>query len=80
VSAARTEKPAIDTPIIPVPDATVVRTQVAAGRLSGSSASLVVPAATPKKAVATKKLAAAKATPAIPESLQGFHGRSSTWG
>jgi hypothetical protein len=58
ISAARTEKPAIDTPIIPVPDQIRVRTQVAAGVMRGSSASLIAPMAQPKKAVATKKVAA----------------------
>ncbi|MBF9142165.1 GSCFA domain-containing protein [Hymenobacter properus] len=45
ISGARTEKPAVDTPVVPVPDASQVRTQVAAGRMKGSSASLVAPAA-----------------------------------
>lgn len=56
VSAARPEKPAIDTPVIPVRDDTMLRTQVAAGRMMGSSASLIVPTTSPKKAVATKKI------------------------
>ena len=55
VSAARPEKPAIDTPVIPVRDDTMVRTQVAAGRMMGSSASLIVPTTSTKKVVATKK-------------------------
>nr|WP_262906127.1 GSCFA domain-containing protein [Hymenobacter terricola] len=55
VSAARAEKPAIDTPVIPVPDVLQVRTQVAAGRMTGSSASLVAPTAPPKKVAAAKK-------------------------
>ena len=45
----RAVKPDVDTPIIPVVDASVVRTQVAAGRLMGTSASLVEPT-TPVKA------------------------------
>jgi hypothetical protein len=53
ISGGRAEKPAVDTPVVPVPDPTVVRTQVAAGRLTGASASLVVPAA-PTAAKATK--------------------------
>lgn len=63
VSAARAEKPAVDTPVVPVPDALQVRTQVAAGRMTGSSASLVVPTAPKagtKKAVPTKKAIGAK--------------------
>ena len=50
VSAARAEKPAIDTPLIPVSDVLQVRTQVAAGRMTGTSASLIKPTAAPKKA------------------------------
>jgi hypothetical protein len=78
VSGGRAEKPAVDTPVVPVPDPTAVRTQVAAGRLMGSSASLVepvepiakaasVPKATGKKASASKtptKKAAAVEAPA----------------
>ena len=56
VSAARSEKPAIDTPVIPVPDSLHLRTQVAAGRMTGSSASLIKPTEMPKKAVATKEV------------------------
>ncbi|WP_234795184.1 GSCFA domain-containing protein [Hymenobacter arizonensis] len=83
VSGARAEKPAVDTPVIPVPDALQLRTQVAAGRMMGSSATLIEPtsepaapaktakpkAAAPKKASAPKKAAPkAKATPlATPE-------------
>ena len=44
----RTEKPEFDTPIIPVVDTSMVRSQVAAGRLTGTSASLVEPAAPAK--------------------------------
>ncbi len=70
VSAARPEKPAIDTPVIPVPDDTMVRTQVAAGRMMGSSASLIMPT-TPKKAVATKKVGAPAKTVAVaPEVVE----------
>ncbi len=54
VSAARSEKPAVDTPVVPVPDASQLRTQVAAGRMTGSSASLIAPTAAPKKAVTAK--------------------------
>jgi len=74
ISAARPEKPAIDTPVIPVPDDTMVRMQVAAGRMMGSSASLITPSATPKKVVATKKVTtsakAAVVTPEVVEAAQ----------
>ncbi|UOQ99248.1 hypothetical protein MUN81_07055 [Hymenobacter sp. 5317J-9] len=50
LSGARAEKPAVDTPVVPVPDATQVRTQVAAGRMTGSAASLLEPTAKPAKA------------------------------
>ena len=65
VSAARAEKPAVDTPVVPVPDALRVRTQVAAGRMTGSSASLVVPPA--PKAAASKAAPAKKA--AVPKEV-----------
>ncbi|MBJ6110138.1 GSCFA domain-containing protein [Hymenobacter sp. BT523] len=55
ISGARTEKPAVDTPVVPVPDATQLRTQVAAGRMTGSSASLVEPTVTPKKAASNAR-------------------------
>jgi len=61
VSGARTEKPAVDVPVVPVPDALQMRTQVAAGRMMGSSASLIKPTAevrtkpTKTKAVAPKQ-------------------------
>ena len=45
----RTEKPAVDTPIIPVVDASMLRSQVAAGVLMGTSASLVEPTAPVKE-------------------------------
>ncbi|OGX82339.1 GSCFA domain-containing protein [Hymenobacter glacialis] len=65
VSQARAEKPAVDTHVIPVPDSPQLRTQVAAGRMTGSSATLIerVPeAAAPiKKAAATTKEAAPRA-------------------
>jgi hypothetical protein len=69
VSGARAEKPAIDVPVVPVPDATKVRTQVAAGRMTGSSATLIEPAAesasaSPKKKTATPKKAATPQKPA----------------
>ena len=59
----RAEKPAFDTPIIPLVDALAVRTQVAGGRLLGTSASLIAPTAPvkPGKAASPKKPAAAKA-------------------
>ncbi len=57
VSGARPEKPAFDTPVVPVPDALQVRTQVAAGRMTGSSATLVELAAPLTKAASTKKAA-----------------------
>ena len=56
VSAARAEKPAFDTPVVPVPDALLVRTQVAAGRMTGSSASLVAPTIAPKPSAAAAKV------------------------
>ena len=65
VSAARSEKPAIDVPVIPIQDVQL-RTQVAAGRMTGNFASLVAPtapsfpakkASTAKKPVAVKKAA-----------------------
>ncbi len=56
VSAARAEKPAFDTPVVPVPDALLVRTQVAAGRMTGSSASLVAPTVAPKSTIAAAKV------------------------
>ncbi len=59
VSAARSEKPAIDVPVVPVQDVQL-RTQVAAGRLTGTSASLVAPSAPAKKTVATTKPVAVK--------------------
>jgi hypothetical protein len=74
ISGGRAEKPAVDTPVIPVPDASQVRTQVAAGRLMGSSATLVEPTAPLKKPAAPKKTAASKTvatkqTPEAPASL-----------
>jgi hypothetical protein len=62
VSGGRTEKPAVDTPIIPVSESTEVRTRVAAGRLMGTSASLVEPEAAVQKPAskAVAKPAAAK--------------------
>ena len=60
VSGARAEKPAVDTPVVPVPDPATVRTQVAAGRLMGSSASLVAPTVPSSKA--TPKAPATKVT------------------
>ncbi|MCI1186493.1 GSCFA domain-containing protein [Hymenobacter sp. DH14] len=59
----RTVKPDVDTPVIPVMDASVVRTQVAAGRLMGSSASLVEPTAPVK--------ASRVASPAKPVTSKG---------
>ncbi|MGY3088806.1 hypothetical protein ACVWYF_001846 [Hymenobacter sp. UYAg731] len=63
----RAEKPAIDTPVIPVVDTLVVRTQVAAGRMMGSSATLVAPTPEPKatapKAVVSKAVVVNKAAP-----------------
>ena len=69
VSAARSEKPAIDVPVIPITDVRQ-RTQVAAGRMTGTSASLIAPtapsmpakqAAVAKVPVAARKAVAAKA-------------------
>ncbi|GAB3576403.1 hypothetical protein GCM10027345_12980 [Hymenobacter daeguensis] len=65
ISGARAEKPAVDTPVVPVPDPAAVRTQVAAGRLMGSSASLVepgVPAAKMAPKAAAKQEPTAKAS------------------
>ncbi|GAA3977230.1 hypothetical protein GCM10022407_23190 [Hymenobacter antarcticus] len=64
VSGGRAEKPAVDTPVIPVQDASAVRTQVAAGRMTGSSATLVEPSVMPRKA-ATK---AVTVKPAVPKA------------
>ena len=58
VSAARSEKPAVDVPVIPIQNVQL-RNQVAAGRMTGTSASLVVPAI----AKASVKKAAAAAVP-----------------
>ena len=76
VSGGRAEKPAFDTPVIPVQDASIARLQVAAGRMTGSSATLVEPVAMPKpasvkaaiaKAVSSKaKLAKAPVVPNMP--------------
>ena len=76
VSGGRAEKPAFDTPVIPVQDASIARLQVAAGRMTGSSATLVEPVAMPKpvsvkaaiaKPVASKaKLAKAPVMPNMP--------------
>ena len=57
VSAARSEKPAIDVPVIPITDVRQ-RTQVAAGRMMGTSASLIAPT-TPS--APAQNVAAAKA-------------------
>ena len=57
-SGARAEKPAVDTPIIPAPDSTAPLTQVAAGRMTGTTAELIEPTAAAKKPAA--KAAAAK--------------------
>ena len=56
VSAARAEKPAFDTPVVPVPNVLLVRTQVAAGRMTGSFASLVAPTIAPKPSAAPAKV------------------------
>ncbi|GAB2692468.1 hypothetical protein GCM10011495_01600 [Hymenobacter frigidus] len=76
VSGGRAEKPAFDTPVIPVQDASIARLQVAAGRMTGSSATLVEPVAMPKpvsvkaaiaKPIASKaKLAKAPVVPNMP--------------
>ncbi|GAA4050030.1 hypothetical protein GCM10022409_41010 [Hymenobacter glaciei] len=68
----RTEKPAIDSPIIPADDTLVLRSQVAAGRLTGTSASLVEPT-TPAKQGAPKprsKKALASKTVTATETAQ----------
>ncbi|WP_460609881.1 GSCFA domain-containing protein [Hymenobacter terrigena] len=56
----RAQKPDIDTPVIPVVDPTVVRTQVAAGRMTGTSASLVAQTPEPKASATETKAAKAK--------------------
>lgn len=72
----RTEKPAVDTPIIPVDAVPAVRTQVAAGRLTGSSASLVQPSApvetteTPVAKPVTVKTRSKKAAATKPSSAE----------
>ncbi|MBF9220043.1 GSCFA domain-containing protein [Hymenobacter ruricola] len=68
VSGARAEKPAVDTPVVPVPDASQVRTQVAAGRMTGSSASLVEPDAKPKKAASAPRASKKPVPDAAPET------------
>ena len=57
----RAEKPEIDTPIIPLEDSSLLRSQVAGGRLTGTSASLVEPTAPAK---ARKSSAAVPKVPA----------------
>ncbi|WP_216680294.1 GSCFA domain-containing protein [Hymenobacter siberiensis] len=68
----RAEKPAIDTPVIPVIDPTIVRTQVAAGRMMGSSATLIAQTPTPKaaatKAVVSKAAVAKVVAPVAPKA------------
>ncbi len=66
ISGGRTEKPAFDTPVIPLLDDATPRTQVAAGRMTGTSATLVEAVApkakpAPKVKAAPKKPAAKKA-------------------
>ena len=67
VSGGRAEKPAVDIPVVPVPDESSLRTQVAAGRMKGTSASLIEFTAEP--ATKLKKAAAPKqpAKPAAPK-------------
>ena len=60
VSGARAEKPAVDVPVVPVPNALEVRTQVAAGRMTGTSASLIEQNALKKKTTTAKKPASPK--------------------
>ena len=64
----RAEKPAFDTPIIPVVDSLNMPTQVAAGRLTGTSASLVEAKAPikPGKATSSGKQVFAKAKSGAP--------------
>ena len=68
VIGGRTEKPAVDTPIIPVSTSTEVRTRVAAGRMTGTSASLVVQEEVPQQAVAKAASKPAVAKPAAAKS------------
>ena len=67
-TGGRAEKPAVDTPVIPVSAETMPRTQVAAGRMTGSSASLVENITPGKKAPAKPKTAAPKA-PKSPKAV-----------
>ena len=63
----RTEKPAFDTPIIPVADPAAPLTQVAAGRLMGTSASLVEPTET----VQAGKVTSSAGKPAVSKAKAG---------
>ena len=79
VSGGRAEKPAVDTPIIPVQDPFNARSQVAAGRMTGSSATLVEAVAMPepvavrvavaKSAVLKTKLTKVPAVPATAAAI-----------
>ena len=68
----RAEKPAIDTPIIPVGDASTLRSQVAGGRLTGTSASLVEPTVPTKagRIASAPKSAAAKPRKPFPAATK----------
>ena len=71
VSGARAEKPAVDMPIIPVVTGEAPRTQVAAGRMAGSSAQLIAPT-TPTAAKAAAKVASRqKAGGAVVKAVGG---------
>lgn len=71
IIGGRTEKPAVDTPIIPVEVDALPRTSLAAGRLTGSSASLVKAAetalSTVTKALPIEEVAEASPAPAAPK-------------
>ena len=66
VSGGRAEKPAIDTPVIPLSADARPRTQVAAGRMTGSSATLVEATPLVKKPAPKTKAAPAKKAPVAP--------------
>ena len=79
VSAARSEKPAIDVPVIPIQDVQL-RTQVAAGRMTGNFASLVTPTAPsfPAKKASTAKMPMAVKKAAVPTSPVAEVGPTAT--
>jgi len=66
LTGMRLEKPAVDTPIIPMSEENVLRTQVAAGRMTGTSANLVEAAPATQVAPKPKASRRTKATAAAP--------------